>query len=304
MPAAPSIVAALAAVVGASAAGLSHSPATAASPATRPAVSMPPASHADQPTARDTGTASRAATPKAPAVDYRVSFDSRARRGGTAAITMQLQVDDRDVVSPATKIRIMAPAGIDITSSDLGMATCQLPQASITNVLAGSAAQTPCPRNSLLGHGTATAMLRFTPSERPILGRANVSLFSGDEVERNPGLMIFVAALNPVATGLAYTGYLFEAERPFGLGMQLLLPLIPSPPFGATVSLGKMRVTIGARDIVYSERRGGRTVRYRPQGLGLPTRCPKGGFPFRVQLEFANGSHRTVTTRVRCPPRI
>lgn len=243
------------------------------------------------------------AAPAAPPVDFRVGFDSRARLGGTAAITMRLRVEDSEVTSPATNVRIFAPAGLDITSSGLGMATCRMPRASITNVLAGSATQKPCPANSLLGHGTATAMLRFTPNERPILGRANISLYTGDVVNDNPGLTVFVATLNPVSTGLAYTGYLFDAEPPFGLGMQLLLPLIPSPPFGATVSLAQMSVTIGARDIVYTERRRGKTIRYRPEGLGLPARCPKHGFPFRVRMEFANGSRRTVTTRVRCPPR-
>lgn len=256
--------------------------------------------------ASSSAAAVRSTPPKssvAPPVDYRVSFDSRARLGGHAAIRMQLQVDDREVASPAIDIQLFTPSGLDITSSDLGLETCRLPQASITNVLAGSASQQPCAANGLLGHGTATAMLRFTPDEVPIAGSANVHLYSGDTQRNRPGLTIFVAALNPVSTGLAYTGYLFNAKRPFGIGMKLQLPLIPSPPFGATVSLARLDMTIGARDIVYTERRRGKLVRYHPQGLGLPTRCPRAGFPFRVQLGFANGSRRTVTTRVRCPPR-
>lgn len=238
-----------------------------------------------------------------PPVDFHVSLDSRARLGGSVAIKMGLKIDHRQVASPVTGVQILTPAGLDITSSGFGLETCRLAQASITNVLVGSAFQTLCPGNSLLGHGTAAAQLQFNTVDAPILGRANISLFSGETQENRPGLIVFVASINPVFTGLAYTGHLFNARRPYGLGMKLLLPLIPSPPFGATVSLARMDITIGARDIVYTERHRGAPVRYRPDSLMLPAKCPRAGFAFRVKLTFHQDPRRTVDTRVPCPSR-
>lgn len=236
-------------------------------------------------------------------VDFRVRLDSRARLGGTAAITINLKVDHRRVLEPVTGIEILTPKGLDIASSGLGLETCRIPDASITNVLTGSALQVPCPANSLLGRGTAAAQLRFNAFDAPTLGQADISLFAGETQRNRPGLVIFVASFNPLSTGLAYTGSMFNARRPYGLGMKLLLPLIPSPPFGATVSLARMSMTIGARDITYTEQEGGSTVRYRPDGLTLPTKCPRGGLAFRVKLTFADAPSRTVGTRVACPRR-
>jgi hypothetical protein len=170
-------------------------------------------------------------------------------------------------------------------------------------VLTGSALQVPCPGNSLLGHGSATAQLRFNAVDDPVLGRAKISLFAGETQQNRPGLVVFVASFNPVSTGLAYTGSMFSARRPYGLGMKLLLPLIPSPPFGATVSLARMNMTVGARDISYTEQEDGATVHYRPDGLVLPTKCPRAGLAFRVKLTFADAPSRTVNTRVACPRR-
>lgn len=237
-------------------------------------------------------------------MDFRVSLDSRARLGGTAAVTINLKVDHRRVLEPVTGIEILTPAGLDLASSGFGLETCRIPDAGITNVLTGSALQVPCPANSLLGRGTAAAQLRFNAFDDPVLGRADISLFSGETQRNRPGLVVFVASFNPVSTGLTYTGSMFNARRPYGLGMKLLLPLIPSPPFGATVSLARMRMTVGARDIAYTEQVGGATVHYRPDGLVLPAKCPRAGFPFRVKLTFDGGaSPRSVTTRVRCPRR-
>lgn len=227
-------------------------------------------------------------------------FGSGARLGGQASMHLGLEVDDQRLPLPATEIRLLAPAGIDISS--LGVATCRISPATLQEVLFPSFPEVRCPRNAVLGSGTATAALMFHPEHPPIRGAAaDITLHSGAPLDNRPGLLILAKTSNPVSTGLAYAGRISPAPRPFGLELALEIRPPAYPPFGAAIALVRMRVTIGGDDLIYTRPVAGKRTFYRPGGVGLPSRCPRGGLLFRAKLRFADNSRQVADARVPCP---
>jgi hypothetical protein len=61
-----------------------------------------------------------------------------------------------------------------------------------------------------------------------------------------------------------------------------------------------VKVTIGG-NLTYYERSHGKRVAYRPQGILLPKRCPRGGFRFHADFSFLDGTRSEAQTVVKCP---
>lgn len=246
--------------------------------------------------------AGRAKAKRTPAVDLTASFGKGARLGRETALSISLGVDPRQVRATLSDVRVLTPANLDITMSALGVSTCRRPAADFSRVRIGNETFVSCPDNATFGGGTADAELRFA-REEAVAGAGRLSLFNGAPRDGRPGLVVLVATQHPLVTQLVYGGYLYTAPRPYGLGMRIMVPPMVDPPFGATVALTRLRMTIGGDDIVYTRRERGHRIRYAPGGIPLPDRCPRGGFPFRAILRFDDGSRHTAQTTVRCPPR-
>ncbi len=84
--------------------------------------------------------------------------------------------------------------------------------------------------------------------------------------------------------------------------LSIAVPPLPSLPAASNILLTQMRVTLGGR-LTYYERVHGASVAYHPPGVGLPDRCPGGGFPFAATFVFADGSYASARTTVPCPRR-
>ena len=46
----------------------------------------------------------------------------------------------------------------------------------------------------------------------------------------------------------------------------------------------------------------GTTVAFHPQGVSVPLRCPRGGFPFSASFTFLDGTSAEAKSTVPCPP--
>ncbi|MET0601780.1 MAG: hypothetical protein ABW167_07310 [Baekduia sp.] len=241
--------------------------------------------------------------PAAPAaVHLRAAFDRDARLGGTSAISLDLRVFARRAPSPMTELTVLAPRGIDFGTSGLGLATCQPAARDLLTVLARGHDLRSCPANAVLGRGNATAAIHYSP-QQTVAADGTVTLYNGPPVGDAPGVVAYVLTAHPIRSQLVYTGELFQATAPFGLGIRLGLPAIPDSPFGAPISLGHLKFDLGGEDVVYFElNKQGRRVRYHPGGLAIPANCPRGGFRFRATVRFADGSARSGGTATPCPP--
>jgi hypothetical protein len=82
------------------------------------------------------------------------------------------------------------------------------------------------------------------------------------------------------------------ASAPFGPEMLVEMPLIETNPGGYDASVISFEVEVGA-----ARREGKKTVSY----LTQPRRCPRGGFPVKLELKFLSGRTVPASDAVPCP---
>jgi hypothetical protein len=227
-------------------------------------------------------------------------FGDGARLGETTSIGVKVAVVAR--MPLVTEVRLLTPSGIDLSSSELGMATCAQPKSVLEEVM-NSVRHRLCPGNALLANGRAKAELRFGPSPEEIYdGAARLALYAGQPVGDKPGLLVVADAYRPIRTQLFYSGYLYIPPPQYGVGLAIDVKPIPQPPFRAPLALASFGFTIGAPSLTYVKTEDGRRVPYHPRGIPLPRKCPAGGFRFRVVMRLQDDARRpTADARVPCP---
>ncbi len=144
------------------------------------------------------------------------------------------------------------PAGIDFATSGLGIATCRPAQRDLLDVLARGHDLRPCPANAVLGRGKATAAIYYSDVQT-VAASGSITLYNGPPVNDRPGVVAYVLTQHPIRSQLVYAGGLFNAPRPFGIGLRLTLPALPNSPFGAPISAARLTSDLGGEDIVYYE---------------------------------------------------
>jgi hypothetical protein len=194
---------------------------------------------------------------------------------------------------PLTSVDLEMPAGMNYTTTTLGLAICQ-PASLAAKGLAG------CPANSRLGFGSADVEVPFgTGAGHEI---PEVQALSGPSPNGNLVVLFYANGLYPVYAQLAFSGEVLPASGRFGSQLATTVPLIASVPGGPDVSVLSVTSTIGPSHLTYYKHVHGRTVPFHPRGVSVPERCPRGGFPFAAEFTFLDGSHTSAQTAVPCPP--
>jgi len=246
--------------------------------------------------------AARARRPAPPnPVTLTASFGAGARLGGLAPLDVVLRLDARRLpLSPLVGLELAYPRNLGVVSSGLGLAVCRRTPSDFAAVLIDGPRLGGCPPNSVMGYGTAKAIVRLTNGQA-IPEYATMTLLSGPIEQGRLQLVTYVDGQQPFGAKLVFAGSVRDAAAPFGGALAVRMPVIPGIEDLAVISLVRLRVTIGSRAIVYYERRHGRRVAYRPGGIALPSRCPAGGFRFRARVAFEDGTRRYASARTRCP---
>lgn len=193
---------------------------------------------------------------------------------------------------PVTALSLLYPRGFGIITSGLGLASC-------SSAALEAFGPSACPSRSLMGYGTATGAIEVAHEvvDEEALTAVFMAPFDNGEI----ALLFFLDAYAPLLTERVFDGRLQPAHAPFGGALTITVPLIESFPEGPDVALVGLRSTIGPLGITYYNRIHGKFVPYRPGGIVLPRRCPRGGFPFAARFLFVDGHELTVQTTVRCP---
>jgi len=228
-------------------------------------------------------------------------FDRDARLGSGTALAVTLRLDPgRLPGAQLNEVRLAYPRSLGIVSSGLGLASCTRPARDFAEVLLDAPGLAGCPPNAVMGVGSARALVTLTDGQ-VIPEYATLTLLSGALEHGRLGLVVFVDGQRPFGAKLAFAGEVRGARGPYGGALSVRMPQVPGIEQLATISLVELRVVIGAHTIRYSERRHGRTVWYHPDGVQLPTTCPRGGFRFEAQVGFSDGSRRSATSATPCP---
>jgi hypothetical protein len=243
--------------------------------------------------------AAAAAGPTAPdPIRFTAALGVGARLGGTTSLAIGLAVQPG--LPLVTEVRVLTPAGIDLSTSGLGMATCERSEQAFLQVW-NPFRHHLCPENSLMGVGRANAELRFDPDE-VFDGAARIALYSAGSVGDKPGLLILANAVRPVRLQLSYRGYIYVPPPGFGVGIALQVNPIPRPPFNAPVALSSFRLVVGDDSIRYVRTSAGHRESYAPRTVPLPHACPAKGFRFRAIVRLLDGRRLQDDAVVRCPP--
>lgn len=218
------------------------------------------------------------------------------RLGASTTISFGFRVATTEGLAPPplTKLALRMPAGIDYSTTTLGLAICQ-PAALLAKGLAG------CSPNSRLGFGSAYVEVPFgVGSGREI---PEIQALMGPPHDGNIVVLFYVNGEAPVSAQLIFTGEVVSDSGIFGSQLATTVPPIASVAGGANVSVVSVQTTIGPSHLTYYRRRHGRSVAFHPAGVSVPERCPRGGFPFSASFGFEDGSSTTASTTVPCPPR-
>lgn len=231
------------------------------------------------------------------------TFDADATLGRSTAVELALQLDPTRVTTASpTEVRLAYPRSLGVVSSGLGIATCTRPASDFAKVLITGSRLGGCPPNSVMGYGTALAIIRLRDGQ-VIPEYAGVTLLSGPIADGRLGLVVYIDGQRPFGGKLAFAGEVRGAGGPYGGAITVRMPSIPGIEETATVSLVDLRIAIGSDQIRYWEHSHGQLLPYRPEGIVLPARCPRAGFPFRAEVIFADGSRHVARSNTPCPPR-
>jgi hypothetical protein len=195
---------------------------------------------------------------------------------------------------PLTAVRLHMPAGLDYATTTLGLAICQ-PATLLAKGLAG------CPANSRLGFGSALVEVPFGVG--PGRELPEIQAVMGPPHEGNLDVLFYANGTTPVLAQLVFAGEVLPDKGIFGTQLAAAVPQIASVPGGPDVSVVSVQSTIGPSHLVYYRHRHGRLVPFRPVGVSVPERCPRGGFPFLAEFQFQDGSATRASTHVPCPGR-
>jgi len=199
------------------------------------------------------------------AVEYRISIKGTEATGG--------------VPSQLTEVKSWLPAGTKLHPQ--GFVTCS--PATLENV-----GPSGCPKKS---------------QASPVGSAAVVDPIGGELVRENATLQAFFApggqlqfytnAAAPISAQLiASTGRFVNSAAPYGPEFVGPVKLIDSVPGAPPVSTESIVIKVGA-----AYKQGKKTIYYGT----VPKKCPKGGFPGKVQLTFASGETSTATYKAPCP---
>jgi hypothetical protein len=214
--------------------------------------------------------------------------------GTTIGFEFQVATTEGLAPPPLTEIDLHLPAGMNYTTTQLGLAICQ-PANLEKHGLSG------CPVNSRLGSGSASVEVPFGTGSGHEL--PEIQAVMGPPRNGNMVVLFYADGTTPVFAQLVFKGEVLPASGIFGSQLATLVPAIPSVPNGPNVSIISVRSTIGPGHLLYEKRVHGKIVHFHPKGISVPEHCPKGGFPFSATFAFEDGSTTSAAATVPCPTR-
>ncbi len=210
------------------------------------------------------------------------------RLGAATTISFAFQIAAGGQAPAAlTGIDIAYPRNLGFATSGLGLAAC-------SQAVLEAFGPSGCPANSQMGYGSAVVEIPIGPEL--VKETVRLAVFAGPSPDGYLHLLVCATGAFPVIAVAVLSGVLLPGR------LRIVVPPNPSLPEAPYVSVAQMQLTLGGQ-LTYYETVAGARVAYRPAGVGLPSRCPRGGFAFAATFAFLDGSASRARTAVPCPRR-
>jgi hypothetical protein len=193
---------------------------------------------------------------------------------------------------PLSNFALRLPRGMGFAASELGLATCS-PSRLLELGVDG------CPPESLMGNGSAQVRVPF--GTEVVSEKARLFIFMAKPVDEQTTTLFYFDGRRPVIAPLVLQSQVVTPEGSSDSILETPVEAIPTAPDGPEATLVAMRSTLGPASLRYYRREGGRRVPYRPEGLSLPAKCPRGGFRFAASFRFRDESQTRALATVPCP---
>jgi hypothetical protein len=203
--------------------------------------------------------------------------------GAPAALETQMTISGNEYFggpSPITSVVAYLPNGTKLNAK--AFSTCP------SGILQSHEVQ-KCPRKSIASpKGEVRGMVSFGSSR--VFEKATVQAFfsAGNK------LTFFAEGREPALIEVLSVGGFTTAPRPFGPKLTVAVPLVATVPEAPFASEMFIKIKIGA-----AYKKGKKLISYGT----VPKKCPKGGFPGKLELKFLSGESTTSTIKVPCPKR-
>ncbi|HKH79262.1 MAG TPA: hypothetical protein VK272_04450 [Solirubrobacteraceae bacterium] len=221
-----------------------------------------------------------------PAVVLTAAF-SPDRLGAATAISFGVRIDPPAETGPVplAGMEVSYPTNLGLATSGLGLEACDPGALEVEGPSA-------CPPDSKMGRGSAVVEVPFGPNI--VTESVTLDIYAAPSSDGYLHLAILAHGSQPVVAQIVLSGVLLPGR------LEISVPPIvgvPGAPYAAVVD---MHATLGGA-LTYYEHARGRTIAYRPKGIGLPDSCPRGGFKLGASLAFTDGQSSAAGTVVPCP---
>lgn len=192
--------------------------------------------------------------------------------------------------SPITNLTAYLPAGVEIDSTGAGTCTAAKLEAS---------GPSGCPADSRVGFGGGVGLIELA---REIIHEPyTLDFFFGPRENGHLAILAYVQAFTPASFELVLVAKEIQAPKPYGLGFSVDVPPIPTLPEASNASVESAFLTFGAKDVAYYKTIHGKRRLLHVRGVVVPKACPRGGFPLKATVSFADGSALTIDPTIACP---
>jgi hypothetical protein len=201
--------------------------------------------------------------------------------GAPAALETQMTISGSEYFggpSPITSVVAYLPSGTKLNPKAFSICSAA--------ILSSHEVQ-KCPRKSIASpKGEVRGMVSFGSSR--VFEKATVQAFfsAGNK------LTFFAEGREPALLEVLSTGAFSTASKPFGPKLSVEVPLVSTVPEAPYASEMSIKIKIGA-----AYKKGKKLISYGT----VPSKCPKGGFPGKLELKYLSGESTTSTIKVPCP---
>jgi hypothetical protein len=196
------------------------------------------------------------------------------------------------VPSPIRRNTAYGPAGLEVDVHGAGVCTT----AKLEEV--GPSA---CPANSRMGYGGGVGLLEL--AKEIIREPFTLDFFVGPSENGHLVVLIYVDGVSPVSIQLVVVGKEVYGPKPYGWGLTMEIPPIPTLPGASYAAVESIHFTFGGSNIAYYENVHGKRQLVHVKGVVVPKRCSPGGFPYEVLIGFEDGTTNTTKGDIACPRR-
>ena len=191
---------------------------------------------------------------------------------------------------PITRLTAYVPAGMRIDTRGASTCAAQELQQKGTN---------GCPVASRAGFGGGVALLQL--GSEIIHEQFTIDIFLAPSQDGHLTFLAYLTATDPASIELVLTAKEIPAPKPYGFGFSVEVPPIPTIPGASDASIESAFFTFGATNVAYYETVRGKRKLVHIKGLIEPKSCPRGGFPLKTTVDFADSSTTTAATTIPCP---